>query len=369
MPKMLPKRIAAVLTGVLILGTLAAAPKPPKGPEFGDAVGGLRVALDILPADWRPNQRVEFTLSAENTDLRMVPNAAGGWKIEPVKIEISFVNDDREPLKVNARDLFAGLVRFDIDGPDDASVSMSKIDGPVPRPEGDAALIDPDTGWSPKTPVTFPGLLGNVRYELKKPGEYRVSAVYASSAKGFWNGLVESNVLVFNVVGGTTPDGAPVKGLKLELAAEPKEILIDGEPAKLTLNFTNVGVEPIKIDAWDLPFRNIRIDVIGPNGKPMELQHALVERGMMPNPTKGDYPVIVPGKSWSMTVKPRFPGDFGFEKAVIAEAGEYRLKVTYENKPLPDTGEYKPLVKGSWTGIVASNEVVINVLPEIKRGR
>ena len=322
--------------------------------EPGGAVDGLRLKL-----------------AAENTDLRMTPAPDGGWAVEPAKLEISFVNEADDPLQVNVRDLLTGLARFEIEGPDDASVRVTRTDAPIVLGDkSDVAILDPNTGWSPQTPVTFPGKLGGFSYELLKPGPYRVTAVYASSVRGRWTGLVESNVVVFNVLGGPTPAGTPVKGLKLELSADPNEISLDPDSigTKLTITFTNAGDAPLKLDAYDLVFRHMKLDVVGPDGKPLVPGRVMLKRAVIP-PTEGDYPTLEPGQSWSDKFKPRFPGIFGQWSFRATLPGEYRLKVAYENKPLPEGGEYHPFAKGSWTGILTSNEVTINVIGALKPPR
>jgi hypothetical protein len=499
-----------------MLGTLAAAPKAPAAPAFGEAAGGVKIAVEILPADWRPNARVEFActvqnagdapvrttawgfdlapvleirdaagkaivpevergaaarvprgvlvtlapgearrfvlrgritpekalvvgelaggtwtwplregslsvraafersatdplaaalskqgywtgkaaspatrvvmtgeaiepgaevnglrlhIHAENTDLRMVPDSAGGWTVEPAKIEFSFVNEGADELKVNARDLLTGLVRFEIDGPDEQSVRVTRADAPVVLGDRtDVALLDPQTGWTPQAPITFPGKLGGSSYELLKPGQYRVTAIYASRAAGLWTGLVQSNVLTFNVMGGSTPSGTTVKGLKLDLSSDVPEILIDGDPAKLTITFMNTGDKAVKLDVYDLGFRQMKLDVIGPDGKllaPEDISPFLKRASI--GPTEGDYPVIEPGKSWAVPWKLRFPGEFGRWAFHVTKAGACRLKLTYGNQPLPTEGLVNPLASGSWTGIVTSNEITINVIAALER--
>ncbi len=361
----------------------------------------MRVVMSGVALD--PGEAVnglKLKLSAENTDLGMTPaprpdgasgsqgNGAGGWKVTPAKIEISFINDGDAPLAVNARDLLAGLVRFEIDGPDDDSVRVTRGDvpaaAPLRRPEpaerverADIVQLEPDSGWTTQTPVAFPGRLGGVTYELLKPGEYRVSAVYTSGRRDCWTGLVQSNVLVFTVMGGPSPAGAPVKGLKLELSADPKEILIDGDPAKLTVTFTNAddlstplgAGAPVKLNVYDLIWSRLKIEVTGPDGRPLAPFAISKAKREMAAPTEGDYPTLAPGASWSEKARPRFPGSFGNAEFRITRPGEYRLKVTYESKPLPMDGEFHPFAKGCWTGVVTSNEISINVIGALKPAR
>ena len=307
-------------------------------------------------------------ISAENTDLRMVPDGAGAWTVEPAKIELSFVNEGADELKVNARDLLTGLVRFEIDGPDEQSVRVTRADAPVVLGDKtDVALLDPQTGWTPQAPITFPGKLGGSSYELLKPGQYRVTAVYASRAAGLWTGLVQSNVLTFNVMGGPTPGGTIVKGLKLELSSDAPEILIDGDPAKLTIAFTNTGKEPLRLDAHDLFWKRLKLSVTGPDGKPFGPESVSKVNRAMATAAEGDYPTLEPGKSWSETVKPRFPGEFGPFGFKVMKPGAYRLKVTYEVEPPAKEGEIDPLARGCWTGVVTSNELTLNVIAALKR--
>ncbi len=340
--------------------------KEEKLPELNDDFAG-QVAVEYKTVGaLREEVAKNLKLSAENTDLRMIDDGAGGWKVAPAKIELSFVNDGNEPIKVNTRDLAQGLVRLEVDGPDDDSVRMTCVDARAGRGETDVMVLDPGTGWTSQAPLAFPGRFGGVSYEILKPGRYSVTAIYSSSAKGFWTGVVQSNVVVFNVMGGPTPAGVPVKGLKIALSTDTPEILIDGDPAKLTITFTNVGTEPIKLDTYDLFWSRLKLEVIGPDGKSLKAAVIQALRDM-PGPAEADYPILEPGKSWSAKSQQLFPGLFGARNFAIAQPGEYRLRVTYENKPPAKEGEVDPFAKGSWTGLVTSSELTINVIGLPKR--
>jgi hypothetical protein len=78
-------------------------------------------------------------------------------------------------------------------------------------------------------------------------------------------------------------------------------------------------------------------------------------------PTKEDYPVLQPGKSWSPNWTPSFPGDIPDGFATIAayslhQPGTYKLRMTlYENLRAGDEAQAEQAV---W---LESNELELKV--------
>jgi RNA polymerase sigma factor (sigma-70 family) len=157
-----------------------------------------------------------------------------------------------------------------------------------------------------------------------------------------------------------------VKGLKLTLAADKTETVIkaDGtnaEPVQLKLTFANVGDNLLKLDTYDLPWRNFAVEVTGPNAESVRVRHLVVDRKMRP-PVAADFPEIKAGGDWSPGDPLRFPGALGETSYALLKPGEYRVKVVYSNERELNS----EFAAGSWTGRVTSNEIVFKVLPAVK---
>jgi RNA polymerase sigma factor (sigma-70 family) len=155
------------------------------------------------------------------------------------------------------------------------------------------------------------------------------------------------------------------KGLKLTLSADKTETRMKpGEdygavPVKLKLTFTNTSDKPIKLDAYALPYRiKFQCDVPSPDSIKKVLVY--VDMAFKP-PTEKDYPVLEPGKSWSPSWTPSFPGDIPDGDGTIAayylrQPGIYKLRMTLYDK-------YAPHVEGSVEGTkwLESNELELKV--------
>jgi hypothetical protein len=155
------------------------------------------------------------------------------------------------------------------------------------------------------------------------------------------------------------------KGLKLTLSADKAETWMDkgadygAVPVKLKLTFTNTSDKPIKLDAYALPFR-IQFHLIGPGPDSVKKHLVYVDLAFKP-PTEKDYPVIQPGKSWSPSWTPTFPGDIPDGWGAIAayylrQPGIYKLRMTVYDK-------YAPHVEGAPGGTkwLESNELELTV--------
>jgi RNA polymerase sigma factor (sigma-70 family) len=155
----------------------------------------------------------------------------------------------------------------------------------------------------------------------------------------------------------------PVKGLKLTLAADLTETVMqaDGRNAKpvpLQLTFANVGEGALKLDAYDLPWRNIALEVTGPDAQSVRFTHPPIDR-ISRTPAAADFPTIKAGGDWPLGRVLQFPGALGEGSYALLKPGEYRVKLVYATDgELP--GEH---AKGRWTGRVTSNEIVLKVLP------
>jgi RNA polymerase sigma factor (sigma-70 family) len=155
------------------------------------------------------------------------------------------------------------------------------------------------------------------------------------------------------------------KGLKLTLSADKTETRMKpgadygAFPVKLKLTFTNTSDKPIKLNAYALPYR-IKFQCDGPS--PDSIRKLTVDVDLIvKSPTKEDYPVLQPGKSWSPNWTPCFPGDIpdGYGKVVgyiLRQPGTYTLRMTlYENLRAGDEAQAEQAV---W---LESNELELKV--------
>jgi RNA polymerase sigma factor (sigma-70 family) len=161
-----------------------------------------------------------------------------------------------------------------------------------------------------------------------------------------------------------------VKGLKLTLAVNQTETVLNADrsnaaPVALILTFTNVGDKPIKLDTYDLPYRNFKLTITGPDTKSVRIVDLDQERKTRA-PSAEDFHLIKPSGSWFPKTVISFPGDIGAVSYVLLEPGEYRVKVVYAN-PEVQKSEF---AAGSWTGSVTSNAIVLKVgLPGLEVDR
>jgi len=135
----------------------------------------------------------------------------------------------------------------------------------------------------------------------------------------------------------------------------------DAVPVKLKLTFTNVSDKSIKLNAYLLEWR-MGFRCTGPSPDSVHTGIVEVEILLAP-PAAKDFPVLQPGKSWSPSWTPSFPGDIPREPDKIigyslGEPGTYKLRFTYENLKRADG----PLANGTWTGSLESNELELKVL-------
>ncbi|MBY0522248.1 MAG: hypothetical protein K2R98_02555 [Gemmataceae bacterium] len=165
------------------------------------------------------------------------------------------------------------------------------------------------------------------------------------------------------------PKGGPiVNGLKLTVSAEPAETAMkkDGsnaEPFRFKLTFTNVSDKPIKLDAYDLFWGRVTGKATPPDADSIKGVGGIGRAAVFIKPVAADFPEIKPGQSLAKELNYTgwLPGD-GTVYAIV-KPGEFRFKFTYANAKEMDD----PLAKGSWTGELASNELVIKVKADEKK--
>ncbi|OAI46462.1 hypothetical protein AYO44_11290 [Planctomycetaceae bacterium SCGC AG-212-F19] len=199
-------------------------------------------------------------------------------------------------------------------------------------------------------------------YDLSKPGRYTLQYIYEEK-QGGWEGRLPSNEAAFEIVA----VGKEVNGLKLTLSADSTETVMkadgsDAEPVTLKLTFTNVSDKPIKLDAFLLGWYKFAYDVTGPTADSLELQKY---SGPIPKFKPADatsYPLLKPQESYTYEkgISTSFPGRLG-EMTVyrVRKPGDYRIRFGYKN----EQEAANQFAKGSWTGTLTSNELILKVLP------
>ena len=160
-----------------------------------------------------------------------------------------------------------------------------------------------------------------------------------------------------------------VKGLQLSLRAD--RTTLTAEPrnktqvAKLRFIFRHVGDKPIKLNAYDMVWSHLKLNVTGPDKESVRRVKRLVEREM-PWPQERDFPTLSHGRF--MPYEASFPGTFGMFEYYLLKPGKYRIKVTYD-AALPAWLEKstRELGAGCWEGSVTSNEITLTVRASEKK--
>lgn len=371
-------------------------PEAVKHPVFLGPVQTEPVAEKPAGKADETDKTLKLTLAAEKPQLKMAPDG----KVEPTKLTLTFTNVSTKPVKLNTYRWGLVLTRLDVKGPDAESVREGRVRfmliANAPKPE-DFPVLEPGKSWTDKYQPSFPGLFGQVSYILLKPGEYRVTAVYTCTelhqkqsalAAGCWTGIVTSNEIVLKIIsekdaaetppaGGKKTDaangepGEPVNGLRLTLAADRAELTMtprqlrpatndtprwDAAPTKLSFTFANVGKKMLTLDAYDLVWSRLKLDVTGPDAESVLVVKRLVERAMAA-PQREDYPILKAGGKWTYPPQLRFPGNLGPNEYILLKPGEYRVKVIYSAPG--ETADGGGSSRHAWQGSVSSNEIVL----------
>ena len=345
--------------------------------------------VDLAPAPGATVKGLKLTLSADRTFLAMTAREleratkdTPRYNIGPAKLKLTFTNAGGAPIKLATYDWSWGLTKLDVRGPDPQSVRIVRqlVERMMAAPTAaNYPTLQPGESWTDAWQPSFPGNYGEANYVLLKPGAYRVRVTYAVEdrhlamsphAAGAWTGTVASNDVVFTV----GEAGAPVNGLKLTIAADKTEMKMTPlnlrratrdqahykiEPVALTVTLANVSDKPIKVDAYDLVWSRLRFLVDGPAEHSVVVTQRMVDRQMR-LPDAGDYPVIEPGKSWTLARAISFPGDVGGNTYVLNAPGEYRVKIVYSVPELRvGSNAVSVLTSGIWRGTVVSNELAL----------
>jgi len=345
------------------------------------------IVLKVKPADEKKADAgpavdgLTLSLSADKTETFM---KADGSDAEPVKLKLTFTNASDKPIKLNAYDFRLSQIRGAVKPPDNQDVKVRRVGvdrAKLPPPTaGDFPVIQPGKTWAYEL-LTFPGPVPDGAsmisvYTVLKPGLYRLTFTYkpvaglTDEAKGSWSGELVSNELTIAVkpADEKKADAGPaVDGLTLSLSADKTETFMnaersDAEPVKLNLTFTNVSDKPIKLNAFDFHWNRIHGDVQAPDNQSVKLMRLAAKRTALPAAAAGDFPVIPAGKTWVYEKDLAFPGSIPeggatFAVYTVLKPGDFRLKFTYT--PLKNMAD--EIARGSWTGELVSNEIVLKV--------
>jgi hypothetical protein len=176
---------------------------------------------------------------------------------------------------------------------------------------------------------------------------------------GSWSGQVESNEVVLAVKEAPKADaGKPVDGLQLTMSADRTETSMkaDGgfEPFKLTLTFTNVGDQPLKLNTY-FPLQ----DFTSASPEQVILRREKQPIDSLPRPVRAeDVVTLKPKEKW--TGEAYWPGPAGSRYAVRNPA-KLSLVRTYAFEPTQAEREAHPFFDGVWTGRLKSNEVSLTI--------
>jgi hypothetical protein len=162
--------------------------------------------------------------------------------------------------------------------------------------------------------------------------------------------------------------GPAVNGFSLALSAEKTELearpvegrrrpgskLFSVERTKLILTFTNTSDAPIKLNAYDIPWRHLSAKITGAG-----VRKDITARNMMwVEPKETDFPTIAPGKSHDLKIA--FPGSIGGDGYDLSNTGTCKITIFYRND---DRGnKVSRLAEGCWTGTLKSGTLSIRVV-------
>jgi len=207
-------------------------------------------------------------------------------------------------------------------------------------------------------------------FGIDKPGKYTVQASITADRKGeyegipFWNGNVESNPVMIEIVDWKTPEGTPpaVDGLQIELYLD-MDSLLQGEQLPAYLVFRNTGEQPLKIWNWNYSwgYFNDSFEVTSGDSS-QKWNMAVREWGKnFPGTTE-----IAPGKTVTRQIsvgglerKPvdeNKPGDI--PRAGVLPPGIYNITAVHSNKQAEEWN-----VKDVWAGQIKSNMATFVVKP------
>ena len=136
------------------------------------------------------------------------------------------------------------------------------------------------------------------------------------------------------------------------------------ETTKLSLTFTNIGAEPLKLNTFAVENLRLGLSITGPDAASVSKQAVLWEMEMGPAQA-ADFPVLQPGQRWVCPLALSFPGQIGEYIYQLQQPGTYRARLTYTYTPPPARDGYvtdQNLVAGCFHGAVASNELTFTVL-------
>jgi RNA polymerase sigma factor (sigma-70 family) len=156
----------------------------------------------------------------------------------------------------------------------------------------------------------------------------------------------------------------PIEGVQLTLTPKSGKTVMkaDGstiEPIALTVTFTNVGKQPLRVDVWDFPWRNFLVEATGPDAHSVTMKATSFTRMKVFPPGPEDFPLLQPGQSWSSTLSVDVAGNFLDNLLALRQPGRYRLTLVYTNAQAMDLG----FAESVGVGTLRSNEMVLDVLP------
>lgn len=135
------------------------------------------------------------------------------------------------------------------------------------------------------------------------------------------------------------------------------------ESAQVTLTFTNTGDAPMKLNTYELIYARLQLEITGPDASSVLPQRSQYLRRPV-RPTEADFPMLQPGKSWTMAMPITFPEEeIGDIHYILQRTGVYHLRFRYAFVPSQDelAGE-DAVVNGAFQGMVASNSLTIKLV-------
>jgi RNA polymerase sigma factor (sigma-70 family) len=347
--RMIAKKTKSVLGLLLILAVTAAGPgfllRPAAAGKGEPAVVPLAKVVPAAPAPRAIDEKLRLTL-AGSARTALLPDGSNVWS---VKLQIVFKNVSDRPLKLDMSPLpYLTGTTLEVTGPRRQSVRFESSGWEFDLRAAQAwdfIVLQPGNEWT--LTINFPiDAVGQGRYFLLDPGEYRLRATYrllretdSPFARGSWTGTVTSNAIVLKVEA-ADDFGQEVRGLRARVALAGKTFEV-GEPVQV--KYTKKNVSKAEQIVWHSGFwANHQVLVRDADRK---------EPPLTPEGARGRKAFSPGGERWK-NVAVKLPpggedateGNYDLTKLYdLSRPGRYTVQYIYEEK------------QGGWEGRLPSN--------------
>jgi hypothetical protein len=362
-------RMVRMVPAAFVAAWLAILVAAPGGPALGggaESASGLALVLAEPPAVLQAGAAFELALTVRNVSDKTLRMPRWGLGTE-CGLAVSGP-DGREIRGTFARDKTRELDEGDVCslGPGESRRFMLGA-----RFDAECGLtVDEPQGGVFTFAVTRGPLLLRARLALDPGTSFGRDFVHRFGP--LWTGRAISPPREVAAAGVPAERGLSVGGLALALRADRSEFSMkplnlrralrdsphyEVEPVALAFTFRNVSEEPLRLDAFDIVWSLLALEVEGPSEHAVVRKEIVAER-LLAAPVPGDFPVLAPGGSFRLASDLRFPGEVGGERIFPNAPGTYRLRILYRagGREVP-AGADPSAGPRTWAGEIASNPV------------